>query len=251
MRSGAQVCGGGGRDVLGPHRADRALVAGPRLPAEAVGLVVGHRVRHGGAALHRDLVAPDQVAAGALELAGRHAAGAHPLELRAHPGHGGVELVGRAREVDGDEAGIDALDRVRRHAVGERALLAQLDEQPAALAAEDRDQHLEREPIGRVERGAQEADHEVRLRAIEVAVPRRRPPAPWPPPAQRGPHPGRPLEARADVRHGLVELDVADDREHEPRDGVALAVERREPARENRSIDAGVPRMSRAYGCSP
>src|SRR5437763_1152240 len=81
------------------------------------------------AALHREPVAAGQVARRAGELVGGDAAGGDALALATHARSGGLELVGRARQVARDEARVDAFDRVRGHAVDEPLLVAQLVEQ--------------------------------------------------------------------------------------------------------------------------
>ncbi len=87
-------------------------------------------------------------------------------ELFEHARAGFVELVGRGRDVDGEVTRRDALGVVGAHRVGEAAPVAQLEEQPAALAGEQLRDHLEREAIGIRDRHAAKADHEVRLRAV-------------------------------------------------------------------------------------
>jgi len=173
---------------------------------------------------------------------------AHARELGADARDRGRQLVGRARQIDRDEAGVEALDRVRRHAIRQRLALAELGEQPAALTAEDRDEDLEREPIRRVDRGAREADHEVGLRAIEIAIDlaiaraaivelerRDRDVGRCARGARR---PRQLAEPCGDLGDDVVELDVADDRERHAGHRIARAVERGELAARHR-VDRG------------
>jgi hypothetical protein len=146
----------------------RLAVTLAAVDAETVGLVERELVGLGRVGLQRDLVAPEQILPRLAELVGRDRHVAEASELGEHPFDRAFDDVRGAREIDAEDAGIDALGCERRHAVREPLAIAELEEEPAALARQDRLERLQDGAIGVGDAAAAHAEYEVRLLAVEL-----------------------------------------------------------------------------------